>query len=574
MSERDDPILSITDLEVRYHVRHGSVSAVRGVDLHVAVGETLAIVGESGSGKSTTAHAVAGLLPPAAEVTSGRIEFAGQDLRGLGERRLRALRGREIGLIPQDPTVSLNPVKRIGEQVAEVLRIHGLANRRDAQVAAVEALAAAGLSDPAARARQYPHELSGGMRQRVLIAIALAASPRLVIADEPTSALDVTVQRQILDHIERLTDELGTSVLLITHDLGIAAERADRIAVMSQGRIVEVGVPAQILGDPQDPYTRALIAAAPSLGTDRPTLVDRVRPRTEPVDGLLGRPGSNRPLVVAEGLVKEFPLPHAADGARSLRAVDDVSFAIDRGRTFALVGESGSGKSTTARLVLRLTDVSAGRVLFDGDDITRRRGHDLRMLRRRMQLVYQNPFTSLNPRFSIAQVIADPLRSFGVGSSSERRARAVELVDRVALPSSVLDRKPGELSGGQRQRVAIARALALNPDLVVLDEPVSALDVSIQQQILELLVGLQVDLGLTYLFISHDLAVVRQIAHDVGVVRDGALVEHGPTAQIFDDPYHDYTRELLAAIPGRSAFSTVATPNPDHLHPTTPRSIT
>lgn len=553
------PILSVVDLSVRYRTRHGSVEAAQGVDLTVFPGETLAIVGESGSGKSTTANAIAGLLPPAARVVGGRIEFEGQDLGRLGERALRSLRGRAIGLIPQDPTVSLNPVKRIGDQVAEVLLIHGLADRKNARIEAVAALGKAGLSDPAARAEQYPHELSGGMRQRVLIAIALAAQPRLVIADEPTSALDVTVQRQILDHIEHLTATLATSVLLITHDLGIAGERADRIAVMSQGRLVEVGPSAQILDDPVDPYTRSLIAAAPSLGRNRPTLLQlRARPTQAPVagsDAPAPAAANDAPVVVVDHLRKDFPLPHGANGTAVNRAVDDVSFVIERATTYALVGESGSGKSTAARLILRLTEPTAGRVEINGVDVTSLRGHELRLLRRQMQLVYQNPFTSLNPRFTVEQVVVDPLRSFGVGSRAQRHQRAIELIDRVALPTSVLQRKPGELSGGQRQRVAIARALALNPDLVVCDEPVSALDVSIQAQILELLVELQAELGLSYLFISHDLAVVRQIAHHVGVMRSGSLVEHGPAQQIFEDPQHEYTQELLAAIPGRHRSS-------------------
>jgi peptide/nickel transport system ATP-binding protein len=493
------PLLQIDELSVEYTVRGGTVIGARGVDLAVHAGETVALVGESGSGKSTTAHAVAGLLPRAATVTGGAVRFDGQDLVALSERRLRTIRGRHIGLIPQDPTVSLNPVKRIGDQVAEVLLVHGLADRRSARRQAIDALERAGIPQPAERARQHPHELSGGMRQRVLIAIALAASPRLVIADEPTSALDVTVQRQILDHIERLTRESGTAVLLITHDLGVAAERADRIAVMSEGRLVEIGSPAQILDAPTERYTRALIAAAPSLGGDRPTVLQRhgARPAAAPVGslarGLARLSGDCPPRVRVAGLVKDFALGHAA----TLRAVDDVSFEIAPGRTFALVGESGSGKSTTARLLLRLTEPTAGRIEVDGEDVTTVRGGALRQLRRRMQVVYQNPYTSLNPRFSVGQVISDPLRAFGIGSRRDRRRRAAELVDAVALPTGVLDRRPAELSGGQRQRVAIARALALEPELVVLDEPVSALDVSVQAQILELLARLQAELGLT-----------------------------------------------------------------------------
>ncbi|GAA4638292.1 ABC transporter ATP-binding protein [Actinoallomurus vinaceus] len=536
------PLLEIRDLTVSYRTRTGRLTAVRGVDLDVHPGEIVALVGESGSGKSTTAHAVPRLLADNAVIEAGHVRFAGEDLTHLSERGLRAVRGARIGLIPQDPTVSLNPVKRVGEQVAEVLRLHGRSTRRSAPLDAVAVLERAGLPDPETRARQYPHELSGGMRQRVLIAIAIAASPELIVADEPTSALDVTVQRRILDHLEHLTGELGSAVLLVTHDLGVAADRAQRIVVMSRGRVVEAGPARRILDDPQDEYTRRLLRSAPSLTVARP----RVRPAGASSPG-------EEPLVVADGLVKEFPLPHTRGTARTVRAVDDVGLTVHRGRTLALVGESGSGKSTTARLVLRLVEPSAGRIVFDGEDVTTAHGDALRRLRRRAQLVYQNPYASLDPRFSIGEVISEPLRAFRIGDRASRTARARELLDRVALPASALDRRPAELSGGQRQRVAIARALALRPDLVVCDEPVSALDVSVQAQVLELLAELQADTGVAYLFISHDLAVVRQIAHRVAVLKDGRVVETGTTEQIFGAPAHPHTRELLAAIPGRRA---------------------
>jgi peptide/nickel transport system ATP-binding protein len=535
------PLLSIRDLSVSYTTRTGPVPAVRGVDLDVAPGEVVALVGESGSGKSTTAHAVVGLLPRGGRVDGGEIRFGAHDLATAGDRELRAVRGARIGLVPQDPTVSLNPTKRIGAQVAEVLRVHGLAGRREAGGRAVELLERAGLSDPVVRARQYPHELSGGMRQRVLIAIAIAAGPELLIADEPTSALDVTVQRRILDHLDTLTRELGTAVLLVTHDLGVAADRAQRIAVMSGGRIVEVGSTEQVLTDPRDPYTRRLLAAAPSLAVARRSPA-AVAPALRKAD----------PLVEVEGLGKDYPLPRGS-GPRVLHAVRDVSFTVERGRTLALVGESGSGKSTTARMVLRLTEPTTGRIRFDGEDVTAARGADLRRLRRRAQLVYQNPYASLDPRFSIEEVVTEPLRAFGVGDRASRAARARELLDRVSLPATVLGRQPAELSGGQRQRVAIARALALSPELVVCDEPVSALDVSVQAQVLELLAELQEDTGVSYLFISHDLAVVRQVAHTVVVMRGGEVVESGTTEALFTSPTHDYTRELLAAIPGATA---------------------
>ncbi|MGY1503314.1 dipeptide ABC transporter ATP-binding protein [Streptomyces sp. QTS52] len=534
-----EPLLEVRGLTVSYRTRGGTVPAVRGVDLDVWPGQVTAVVGESGSGKSTTAHAIVRLLAANGGIEAGTVRFGRHDLAALSEPELRTVRGAQIGLVPQDPTVSLNPVKRIGEQVAEVLRIHGLATRRSAPADAIAILDRAGLPDAATRARQYPHELSGGMRQRALIAVAIAGRPKLIIADEPTSALDVTVQRVILDHLQHLTEELGTAVLLVTHDLGVAADRAQRIVVMSEGRVVEAGPTRDILGSPQHEYTRRLLASAPSLATARP----RVTVTAPSVPG-------TAPLVEVRNAVKEFRLPRAAGSARTLRAVDDVSFTLHRGRTLALVGESGSGKSTTARLVLRLTDATSGRIVFDGADVTTAGGAQARQLRRRAQLVYQNPYASLDPRFSIGEVITEPLRAFKVGDRASRLARAGELLERVALPKSTLERRPAELSGGQRQRVAIARALALSPDLVVCDEPVSALDVSVQSQVLELLAELQADTGVAYLFISHDLAVVRQIAHHVAVMRSGRVVETGTAEELFTRPRHEYTRELLAAIPG------------------------
>ncbi|MGW3564828.1 dipeptide ABC transporter ATP-binding protein [Streptomyces sp. NPDC000941] len=540
------PLLEIRGLSVSYRTRGGTVSAVRGVDLDVWPGQVTAVVGESGSGKSTTAHAITRLLPGNGGIDAGTVRFGRRDLATLSEVELRTVRGARIGLVPQDPTVSLNPVKRVGEQVAEVLRIHGLATRRSAPAEAIAVLDRAGLPDAAVRARQYPHELSGGMRQRALIAIAIAAKPELIIADEPTSALDVTVQRVILDHLQRLTEESGTAVLLVTHDLGVAADRAQRLVVMSQGKVVEAGPTRDILADPRDEYTRHLLASAPSLTTTRPRAAVPA-PKTD-----------TAPLVEARNLVKEFRLPRTGDRPRTLRAVDDVSFTLHRGRTLALVGESGSGKSTTARLVLRLADATAGHVLFDGTDVTTARGPRARELRRRAQLVYQNPYASLDPRFSIGDVITEPLRAFKVGDRFSRLTRARELLDRVALPAATLERRPAELSGGQRQRVAIARALALSPDLVVCDEPVSALDVSVQAQVLDLLAELQADTGVAYLFISHDLAVVRQIAHQVAVMRAGRIVETGPPEELFTRPRHEYTRDLLAAIPGGRVLSPAA----------------
>nr|WP_308113764.1 ABC transporter ATP-binding protein [Kineosporia corallincola] len=540
------PLLEIRDLAVSYRTRSGPVPAVDGVSLTVAPGEIVAVVGESGSGKSTTAHAVVRLLAGNATVDRGEILFGGQHLENAPPRVLRTVRGAGIGLVPQDPAVSLNPVKRIGEQVAEVLRLHGLANRRDAAARAIGILDRAGLPDAATRARQYPHELSGGMRQRVLIAIAVAADPKLIIADEPTSALDVTVQKVILDHLQHLVAASGAAVLLVTHDLAVAADRSDRLVVMSGGRVVETGPTAAVLADPRHAYTKKLLASVPSS-------------RPVPAGKAAGRV-TGSPLVEVSGLTKVFPLPRTAAGPAAVKAVDDVGFHIGRGETLALVGESGSGKSTTGRLVLRLAEATSGTIRFDGEDITRSGPAATRQLRRRAQLIYQNPYASLDPRFTVAETIEEPLRVFRVGDRASRQARVHDLLDRVALPGALARRRPAELSGGQRQRVAIARALALSPGLVVCDEPVSALDVSVQAQVLELLVQLQADTGVAYLFISHDLAVVRRIAHRVAVMRHGRIVETGTTHDLFTDPQHDYTRELLAAIPGRTLTEEGARP--------------
>ncbi|MGI3780535.1 MAG: dipeptide ABC transporter ATP-binding protein, partial [Janthinobacterium lividum] len=542
------PVVEVRDLHVGYR-RHRTVrAAVNGVDLRIVPGETVAVVGGSGSGKTTVAQTILGLLPPAGVVTSGQVIIEGEDVTHAGDRVLRQIRGSVVGLVPQDPTVGLNPTQRIGAQVAEAVRHRGVGGR-SVSAEVVEALTDAGLPDAAVRARQYPHELSGGLRQRVLIAIALAGHPRLIIADEPTSALDVTVQRRILDHLEGLVADRGIALLMITHDLGVAADRAHRVVVLDQGRVVETGPSRQVLLHPAAPETRRLIDDAPGLTSVGP--VGPVGPVD--VDREPGARAADQPpaLLSVEGISKSFALPRLAGGARSVRAVDDVSLVARRGQTLALVGESGSGKTTTLRVALGLEAPDTGRVVFDGEEVTRRSWGALRPLRARFQLVQQNPFSALDPRCTVARCITEPLVALRLADRAARRRRAEELVEQVGLGTSYLGRYPAELSGGQRQRVAIARALAAHPDLVFLDEPVSALDVSVQAQILRLLGELQTHLGLTYVLVSHDLAVVAQLAHHIAVLKDGAVVEQGPATEVLRAPREAYTRELLDAVPGR-----------------------
>ncbi|WP_136706176.1 ABC transporter ATP-binding protein [Agromyces sp. H66] len=535
----NDPVLRISGLSVAFRTGGRLVPAVTDVSIDVAAGETVAVVGESGSGKSTTAAAINRLLPENGVITAGSIRFEGREITGLGENELVRLRGAGIGLVPQDPMSNLNPLMRIGDQIGEALEVHGFGTAAEVSARVLELLELVGIPDPEQRARQYPHEFSGGMRQRALIAMGLACRPRLLIADEPTSALDVTVQRRILDQLDELTGAMGTAVFLITHDLALAAERADRIVVMFRGAIVETGTSAEVLENPKHDYTKQLIAAAPSLASRREPL---------PVRGGDVEAG---PLVEVVDLRKEFPLrsPKAGEPT-TFTAVDGVSFTIPRGKTVSIVGESGSGKSTTANLVLGLEPITSGRIDVDGTDLTTLKRRELFAFRRRVQPVFQNPYASLDPRYTVEESIAEPLKVHRVGNAASRRARVAELLEQVALPAAMASRLPHELSGGQRQRVAIARALALEPELVVLDEAVSALDVLVQAQILELLAGLQARLGLSYLFISHDLAVVRMISDEVHVMQRGRIVESGTPEQIFDAPQESYTRELLAAIPG------------------------
>lgn len=545
-----EPLLEIRDLEVTFRSTTGTVPAVRGAGLTVYPGQSVAIVGESGSGKSTLANAVIDLLPGTGRVTGGTISFGGRDITRAGRKEMERLRGGEIGLVPQDPMTNLNPVWKIGFQVREALAANGVATGQEARTRANEVLAEAGLDDAERRSRQYPHEFSGGMRQRALIGIALAGDPRLVIADELTSALDVTVQRRILDHLAALTRERNVAVLFITHDLGLAGERAEHLVVMRRGLVVESGPSEQILTDPRHPYTQRLVESAPSLTSRR---IQSAKERGQETDEQLahGETETRPDILVAEHLTQEFSLRGALPGAgTTFKAVDDVSFTVPRGATMALVGESGSGKSTVANILLNLLEPTDGRVVFEGTDLSTLSKRELFAFRRRVQPIFQNPYGSLDPMYSIFRTIEEPLRLHGVGNRKARAARVAEMLDLVALPRSTMRRYPGELSGGQRQRVAIARALALEPALVVCDEAVSALDVLVQAQILKLLDDLQSELGLTYLFITHDLAVVRQIADTVAVMEKGRIVEMATTDEVFDSPRTPYARELLAAIPG------------------------
>jgi peptide/nickel transport system ATP-binding protein len=533
------PVLSIRGLSVTFTTSRGEIEAVRNVSLDIAAGETVAIVGESGSGKSTLAASVNRLLADNGRISSGTITLKELDLTAASERAMTGIRGSRIGLVPQDPMTNLNPVMKIGAQIVEALQVHGRAKGDAAKQEAIRLLEHAGIVDASVRFNQYPHEFSGGMRQRVLIAMALACRPEVLLADEPTSALDVTVQRLVLDQLGTLASEVGAAVLLITHDLALAAERADRVAVMFRGEIVETGPAAELVARPQHEYTRRLLGAAPGMASAK----------VAPV--IITGPDSVEPEILLDltGTVKKYRIRGRSE---PFLAVDDVSLSIPRGETVAIVGESGSGKSTTARLALRLEAPDAGTVRFRGADVSKLKGPELLEFRRAVQPVFQNPYASLDPRYTIEQVIAEPLRVHKLGDAAGRTKAVAELLDKVALPGSFADRYPHELSGGQRQRVAIARALALNPELVVMDEAVSALDVLVQEQILDLMVSLQRDLGLSYLFISHDLAVVRLVSHRVYVMQAGKIVESGDPDTIFESPREEYTRQLIAAIPGHA----------------------
>ncbi|WLQ06759.1 dipeptide ABC transporter ATP-binding protein [Arthrobacter oryzae] len=548
-------LLEIRDLAISFQTGSGEVQAVRNAHLTIMPGETVAIVGESGSGKSTTALAAIGLLPGNGRVSGGQILLDGEDISQAPEKRMIELRGNTIGMVPQDPMSNLNPVWKIGYQVKETLRANG---RPSGPADVAKVLAQAGLPDAERRAKQYPHEFSGGMRQRALIAIGLSCQPRLLIADEPTSALDVTVQRQILDHLEHMTSELGTSVLLITHDLGLAAERADKVVVMYRGNVVEAGPSLELLQNPQHPYTQRLVASAPSLASRRIQVAkelgvesdELLAPGAASGADIVVEPTMPEDVLQIQNLRKVFKLRSGFGKSTDFTAVDDVSFSVKRGTTTAIVGESGSGKSTVAQMVLNLLQPTSGKIVFDGVDTSTLNNKEIFAFRRRVQPIFQDPYGSLDPMYNIFRTIEEPLRTHKIGDKASREKKVRELLDQVALPQSTMQRYPNELSGGQRQRVAIARALALDPEVIICDEAVSALDVLVQAQVLNLLAELQSRLGLTYLFITHDLAVVRQIADHVCVMEKGKLVETGSTDDVFDAPQREYTKALLNAIPG------------------------
>lgn len=532
-----DYLLELNKLTVAY----GNTQVLHDVSLTLVPGETVAVVGQSGSGKSTLISAVLGLLVGSGKVTGGTIAFRGKDMTRASEAEMHALRGNTIALVPQDPMSNLSPTMKVGEQIADAVRAHHRSlSKQQVIESVVRLMTEAGIPEAERRRKQYPHEFSGGMRQRVLIAMALAGDPDLLIADEPTSALDVTVQKQILDHLGQLVKDRGMSLLFITHDLGVAADRTDTVIVMHQGRVVERGPASQVLRAPQEAYTKALVAASPSLD---------VRHRDDPVDIPAEQPA---PVLSVQDVVKTYKVRGTGG---TINAVDGVSFDVRRGLTTAIIGESGSGKSTLAKIALGLESVTSGDVIVDGTSVKTGTREEMKRIRRFSQPVFQDPYSSLNPTFSIERIISEPLDVFKIGDRAARRKRVEELLDQVALPRSIRDARPGELSGGQRQRVAIARAMSSRPELLVCDEAVSALDVLVQQQVLELLRTIQQEQGVSILFITHDLGVVADFAHDTVVMRRGKVVEFGDTHTVITRPSSSYTQELIAAVPGEEALS-------------------
>jgi peptide/nickel transport system ATP-binding protein len=533
-----EPILQVKELSVSFQFRGEEVQAVRGVSFEIHKGETLGIVGESGSGKSVTARSIMRLLPsPPSFIKEGEIVFLGENLVHKTEKEMEHIRGRDIGMIFQDPMTSLNPTMTIGTQIAESLIKHQHLSKKEAETQAMDMLKLVGIRNSEARYHQYPHEFSGGMRQRVMIAMALACRPALLIADEPTTALDVTIQAQILNLMKTMQQRFGTSILLITHDLGVVAGMCDRVVVMKDGEIVETGTTEEIFANPRHPYTLKLLHALPRLDEKK---------KAKPAPLVLTRSDNDRPFIEVRSLKKYFDLGKG----NILKAVNGVSFHINRGETLGVVGESGCGKSTTGRTILRLHEPTGGEVLYDGMSINRLSAKEMKIMRRYMQMIFQDPYASLNPRLRILDIIGEALDVQKLaGSKLERQKRVEELLDMVGLDPSFAMRYPHEFSGGQRQRIGIARALAVNPQFIVCDEPLSALDVSIQAQVVKLLEELQHRLGLTYLFIAHDLSMVKHISDRVAVMYMGKIVELAESEELYANPLHDYTKTLLAAIP-------------------------
>jgi peptide/nickel transport system ATP-binding protein len=554
----DTTVLSVRDLRTSFNTRNGWVDIVKGLTFDIAAEETLAVVGESGSGKSVTALSVMRLLDPDASRVSGSVKLAGRELLTLNNTQMRSVRGLQIGMIFQEAMTSLNPLQRVGDQIAEVLHIHGIASGQAALKEADRLLDRVRMPASASRLNDYPQSLSGGMRQRVMIAMALACRPKLLIADEPTTALDVTIQAQILQLIKQLQKDEGMGVLFITHDMGVVAEVADRMVVMYDGKAVETGLTEDVFRAAKEPYTRALIAAVPRLGEGSAS-----GPQPFPVlDRKLGkvvqgaeRPDTVRrdgpPVLKVRNLVKRFDLPGSLfRGPKGrVHAVENVSFDIRAGETLSLVGESGCGKSTTGRAIMRLTEPQDGEIRIDDTDIRALDKERLREMRRHIQMIFQDPFASLDPRLTIGDAIAEPYLTHRLGTRAEAQAMTTDLLQRVGLSPDMVGRYPSQFSGGQRQRICIARALALEPKIIVADESVSALDVSIKAQVINLMMDLQEQFGLAYLFISHDMAVVERISHQVAVMYLGEIVEMGPARSIFKDPQHPYTKRLMAAVP-------------------------
>ncbi len=554
----DAPIARIENLRVEFETKAGTVVGVEDVSFEIASGETVCVVGESGSGKSVSSLSLMRLIEfGGGTIAGGKLVFdrkeGGEiDLAEAEQSLMRTIRGNEIGMIFQEPMTALNPVFTIGRQLTEGLKVHRGMSASEADARALELLREVRIPEPERRLKQYPHELSGGMRQRVVIAMALACKPRLLIADEPTTALDVTIQAEILALVDRLKRETGTAVMFITHDMAVVAQMADRVVVMFRGNKVEEGTVEEIFENPKHPYTQALLAAVPRLGemtgTDYPKPMKLVGSNAAEPEPIIG---SDETLLEVKGLTTRFPVKGGffRQTVANVHAVEDLSFTIPKGRTLSLVGESGCGKSTAGRSILRLVEPMKGSVKLDGLDILGLSDRDLRKARADMQMIFQDPFASLNPQMKLADQVSEPMENFGMYSASERMDRVAALFDRVELPRSFMQRYPHELSGGQRQRIAIARALALNPKLIVADEAVSALDVSVQAQVVNLMMELQSELNLSYLFISHDMAVVERVSHDVGVMYLGRIVEIGPRRAVFENPQHPYTQALMKAVP-------------------------